>query len=73
MILEQIKAQLDRLVPIRSVSDLTMEGPYVERDLALIKVAGAGEKRVEALRIADIFRARVVDAGHDQSSTPSSS
>ncbi|MDH3472081.1 MAG: acetolactate synthase small subunit [Rhodospirillales bacterium] len=65
MILEQIKAQLDRLVPIRSVSDLTMEGPYVERDLALIKVAGAGEKRVEALRIADIFRARVVDAGHD--------
>jgi acetolactate synthase-1/3 small subunit len=65
MILEQIKAQLDRLVPIHSVSDLTIEGPYVERDLALIKVAGSGEKRVEALRIADIFRARVVDAGHD--------
>ncbi len=65
MILEQIKAQLDRLVPIHSVSDLTVEGSYVERDLALIKVAGSGEKRVEALRIADIFRARVVDAGHD--------
>ena len=65
MILEQIKAQLDRLVPIHSISDLTVEGPYVERDLALIKVAGSGEKRVEALRIADIFRARVVDAGHD--------
>ena len=65
MILDQIKAQLDRLVPIHSISDLTLEGAYVERDLALIKVAGAGEKRVEALRIADIFRARVVDAGHD--------
>ena len=65
MVLEQIKAQLDRLVPIHSISDLTVEGPFVERDLALIKVAGSGEKRVEALRIADIFRARVVDAGHD--------
>ena len=65
MILDQIKAQLDRLVPVHSVSDLTLEGAYVERDLALIKVAGSGEKRVEALRIADIFRARVVDAGHD--------
>ncbi|MEM7226180.1 MAG: acetolactate synthase small subunit [Pseudomonadota bacterium] len=64
MILEQIKAQLDRLVPIHSVSDLTMEGPFVERDLALIKVVCAGQKRVEALRIADIFRARVVDSGH---------
>ena len=65
MILNQIKAQLDRLVPIHSISDLTLAGAYVERDLALIKVAGSGEKRVEALRIADIFRARVVDAGHD--------
>ena len=65
MILDQIKAQLDRLVPVHSISDLTLEGAYVERDLALIKVAGSGEKRVEALRIADIFRARVVDAGHD--------
>jgi acetolactate synthase-1/3 small subunit len=65
MILEQIKAQLDRLVPVHSIGDLTLEGPYVERDLALIKVASSGEKRVEALRIADIFRARVVDAGHD--------
>jgi acetolactate synthase-1/3 small subunit len=65
MILEQIKAQLRRIVPVRSISDLTREGAYVERDLALIKLAGSGEKRVEALRIADIFRARVVDAGHD--------
>ncbi|MCP4329334.1 MAG: acetolactate synthase small subunit [Alphaproteobacteria bacterium] len=62
MIIEQIKAQLDRLVPIHAVSDLTAEGPHIERELALIKVAGSGEKRVESLRIADIFRARVVDS-----------
>ena len=64
-ILEQIKAQLDRLVPVQRVSDLSLEGPSVERELALVKVAGAGEKRVESLRIADIFRARVVDSSHD--------
>ncbi|MEX1107759.1 MAG: acetolactate synthase small subunit, partial [Dongiaceae bacterium] len=62
MIIEQIKAQLDRLVPIHRVSDLTVEGPHLERELALIKVRGNGEKRVESLRIADIFRARVVDS-----------
>ena len=64
-ILEQIKAQLDRLVPVHRVSDLTHEGPSVERELALVKVAGRGNKRVESLRIADIFRARVVDSSHD--------
>ena len=64
-ILEQIKAQLDRLVPVHRVSDLSLEGPSVERELALVKVAGTGEKRVESLRIADIFRARVVDSSHD--------
>ncbi len=62
MVIEQIKAQLDRLVVVHKVSDLTLEGPHVERELALIKVAGGGEKRVESLRIADIFRARVVDS-----------
>jgi acetolactate synthase-1/3 small subunit len=62
MVIEQIKAQLDRLVPVHKVSDLTEEGPHVARELALIKVAGTGEKRVESLRIADIFRARVVDS-----------
>jgi acetolactate synthase-1/3 small subunit len=62
MVIEQIKAQLDRLVPVHKVSDLTDEGPHVARELALIKVAGTGEKRVESLRIADIFRARVVDS-----------
>ena len=61
MVIEQIKAQLDRLVPVHRVNDLTVEGPHVERELALIKVAGTGDKRVEALRIADIFQARVAD------------
>jgi acetolactate synthase-1/3 small subunit len=64
-ILEQIKAQLDRLVPVHRVKDLTMAGGFVDRELALVKVAGTGEKRVEALRIADIFKAEVVDAGLD--------
>lgn len=62
MIIEQIKAQLSRLVPVRVVHDLTDEGPCVERELALIKMAGTGEKRIESLRLADIFRARVVDS-----------
>jgi len=62
MIIEQIKAQLDRLAPVHRVSDLTVEGPHLERELALVKVSGTGDKRVESLRIADIFRARVVDA-----------
>ena len=62
MVLEQIKTQLERMVPVHSVADLTVMGNAIERELALIKVAGAGEHRVEALRLADAFRARVVDA-----------
>ena len=62
MIIEQIKAQLSRLVPVHKVHDLTDEGPSVEREMALIKVAGKGEARIESLRLADIFRARVVDS-----------
>ena len=62
MIIEQIKAQLTRLVPVHKVADLTLEGPHVERELALIKVKGKGNARVEALRIADIFRARALDS-----------
>ena len=62
MVIEQIKSQLGRLVPIHQVIDLTDEGPHVERELALLKISGTGEKRVEALRIADIFRARAVDS-----------
>ena len=61
MIIEQIKAQLSRLVPVHKVHDLTEEGPFVEREMALVKVTGKGESRIEALRLADIFRARVVD------------
>ena len=59
--IDQIRAQLERLVPVHKVTDLTEVGPYVERELALIKVAGKGEARVEALRLADVFRAKVVD------------
>jgi acetolactate synthase-1/3 small subunit len=62
MIIEQIKNQLDRLVPVHTISDLTVEGRSVERELALVKVRGTGNKRVEALRIADIFRARAIDS-----------
>ena len=62
MIIEQIKNQLNRLVPVHKVSDLTTEGAHLERELALIKVRGTGDKRVESLRIADVFRARVVDS-----------
>jgi acetolactate synthase-1/3 small subunit len=62
MVIEQIKAQLGRLVPVYQVSDLTREGPHVAREMALVKVVGTGEKRVEALRLADAFRARVIDA-----------
>lgn len=60
-VIEQIKAQLSRLVPVHDVHDLTVEGAAVERELALFKVAGTGDKRVEAMRLADIFRAKVVD------------
>lgn len=61
-IVEQIKAQLGRIVPVHRVVDLTENGPSVERELALVKVSGKGERRVEALRIADVYRARVVDS-----------
>jgi acetolactate synthase I/III small subunit len=65
MVIEQIKAQLDRLVPVHRVADLSHEGPHIAREMALIKTVGIGEKRVEALRIADAFRARVIDATHE--------
>jgi acetolactate synthase-1/3 small subunit len=66
MVLTQIKNQLDRLVPVHSVTDLTANGRPIERELALVKVAGTGNDRVEALRLADAFRATVIDAtvGH---------
>ena len=61
-VMEQIIAQLDRLVPVHSVTDLTILGPHVERELALVKVAGVGDHRIEALRLAEVYRAHVVDA-----------
>jgi len=60
-VIDQIIAQLDRLVPVHQVLDLTGIGPFVERELALVKVSGAGDSRSEALRLADVFRAKVVD------------
>ncbi|MBZ8119227.1 acetolactate synthase small subunit [Roseovarius sp. LXJ103] len=64
-VIEQIKTQLGRIIPVHEVHDLTVEGHSVERELALMKVEGAGDKRVEALRLADIFRANVVDSTLD--------
>ena len=60
-VIEQIKAQLGRIGPVHEVTDLTVEGPFVERELAIVKVVGEGDKRVEAMRLAEIFRAKVVD------------
>ena len=64
MVIAQIKAQLERIVPVRKVVDLNDEGPFVNRELVLVKVRAKGERRVESLRIADIFRARVIDSSN---------
>jgi acetolactate synthase I/III small subunit len=62
MVIEQIKNQLDRLVPVHHVVDMTLARNSIERELAMVKVKGKGEHRVEALRLADAFRAHVIDA-----------
>jgi acetolactate synthase I/III small subunit len=62
MVIEQIKNQLDRMVPVHRVVDMTVAGPSIERELAMVKVRGKGDNRVEALRLSDAFRARVIDA-----------
>jgi len=62
MVIEQIKNQLERLVPVHRVIDITTAGPSLQRELAMVKVRGKGEQRMEALRLADAFRARVIDA-----------
>ena len=64
-VIEQIKALLDKLVPVHKVADLTVEGPHVERELALVKITGDRENRVQALRIADFMHARLVDSTTD--------
>src|SRR3546814_9862975 len=61
-VIEQIIHQLDRLIPVHSVNDLSAKGPHVEREMALVKVAGTSDHRIEALRLAEVYRARVVDA-----------
>jgi acetolactate synthase-1/3 small subunit len=61
MVIEQIKNQLERLVPIHRVIDMTLAGPAIERELAMVKVAGRGQARVEALQLAEAFRARIID------------
>ena len=62
MVIEQIKNQLDRLVPVHRVVDMTQHGNSIQRELAMVKVCGKGDDRIEALRLADAFRARVIDA-----------
>lgn len=62
MVIEQIKAQLTRLVPVYRIAELSQEGPHLARELAMVKVISGGSNRAEALRIADAFRARVIDA-----------
>src|ERR1700704_3572900 len=62
MVIEQIKHQLERLVPVHRVIDMTVAGPAIQRELAMVKVRGKGESRAEGLRLADAFRARVIDA-----------
>jgi acetolactate synthase-1/3 small subunit len=61
-VIEQIKASLEQLIPVKRVRDLTVFGPHIERELALVKVAGKGDSRIEALRIAEVFRANPVDS-----------
>jgi acetolactate synthase-1/3 small subunit len=63
-VIEQIEAQLGRLVPVHRVVNWTTTKPGIEREMALVKVVGTGEKRVEALRLSDAFRARVIDTTH---------
>ncbi|MFZ4762669.1 MAG: acetolactate synthase small subunit [Alphaproteobacteria bacterium] len=62
MVIEQIRAQLSRLVPVRKVVDLTDDGPHVAREIALVKICNKGEQRIEALQLANVYRARVVDS-----------
>ncbi|WP_315834948.1 acetolactate synthase small subunit [Bradyrhizobium prioriisuperbiae] len=61
-VIQQIKHQLDRMIPVHSVIDMTLTGKAIERELAMVKVRGTGEPRVESLRLAEAFRARVIDA-----------
>ncbi|WP_438276449.1 acetolactate synthase small subunit [Nitrobacter sp.] len=65
MVIQQIKHQLDRMVPVHQVVDMTLTGKSIERELAMVKVKGSGDQRIEAMRLAEVFRARVVDATNE--------
>ncbi len=65
MVIEQIKHQLDRMIPVYQVVDMTLTGRSIERELAMVKVKGSGDQRIEAMRLAEVFRARVVDATNE--------
>ncbi|MBB5054834.1 acetolactate synthase-1/3 small subunit [Afipia massiliensis] len=62
MVIQQIKHQLDRMIPVYRVVDMTLTGRAIERELAMVKVKGTGDLRMEALRLSEAFRARVIDA-----------
>ena len=62
MVIQQIKHQLDRMIPVYRVVDMTLTGRSIERELAMVKVKGTGDLRMEALRLSEAFRARVIDA-----------
>lgn len=61
-IIEQIEKQLNKLIDVIKVNDLTEED-HVERELVLIKVKAENEKRRDVMEIANIFRARIIDVG----------
>lgn len=65
MVITQIKHQLDRMIPVYQVVDMTLTGKSIERELAMVKVKGSGDQRIEAMRLAEVFRARVVDATNE--------
>lgn len=65
MVIQQIKHQLDRMIPVYQVVDMTLTGRSIERELAMVKVKGSGDQRIEAMRLAEVFRARVVDATNE--------
>ena len=65
MVIQQIKHQLDRMIPVYRVVDMTLTGRSIERELAMVKVKGSGDQRIEAMRLAEVFRARVVDATNE--------
>ena len=65
MVITQIKHQLDRMIPVYQVVDMTRTGRSIERELAMVKVKGSGDQRIEAMRLAEVFRARVVDATNE--------